>query len=443
MANNSLMRIVWQVSLPIILVEATETLDHLIDTLFLARVGVTELGAIGVADTVLLMFLIIPLSLVDAMQILTARRVGERRPEAVGMAFNQGLLVILALSLICLLGLKLFSPLVADWIVESEAVGQAVDSYLQWDAFSIPLAALTFAYSALLTSLGRTRALIPATLILVVMDVALNYLFIFGKCGCPALGMRGAAVGSIGAELSVAIFLTLYILRTFKRQPYRFFHFRPFDRGITRRLRNLATPMGAQGFLRDLRWFLFFLIIERMGTGPLAIANIVFTCYLVFCIPSAGFAETVCSMVSRFIGKNRTGRIGEVLRSATGGAMLTTLPFVLLAFLAPQWLLAAFAPGEDLLGQSYASLRVVAVAMLIAVPAEMWFTAVEGTGDTLAALGIDFLLTLVMLGVAYCAAVHLGWPISLVWTAAPVTWLVCLAASYAWMRAGFWRRLEV
>ena len=51
------------------------------------------------------------------------------------------------------------------------------------------------AFSALLTSLGKTRALIPATIIVVVSDVILNYLFIFGKFGFPALGMRGAAVG--------------------------------------------------------------------------------------------------------------------------------------------------------------------------------------------------------------------------------------------------------
>jgi Na+-driven multidrug efflux pump len=65
MSKNGLSSIMWKVSLPIIFVEATETLDHLIDTIFLARVGITELGAIAVADTVFLLFLVFPLGLVD------------------------------------------------------------------------------------------------------------------------------------------------------------------------------------------------------------------------------------------------------------------------------------------------------------------------------------------------------------------------------------------
>src|SRR5262252_5028471 len=144
MAKNNLSRTIWKVSLPIILVEATETFDHLIATLFLARVGVTELGAIAVADSVLLLFLILPLALVDGMQILTARRVGQRRPDAVGAVFNQSLLLILMLSGVAVLALKLFAPIVAGWLVESEAVGEAINKYLQIDAFSIPFAGLTF-----------------------------------------------------------------------------------------------------------------------------------------------------------------------------------------------------------------------------------------------------------------------------------------------------------
>ena len=441
--NNSLSRIVWKVSLPIIFVEATETLDHLIDTLFLARVGVTELGAIAVADAVMLLFLILPLAWVDGIQILTARRVGQRRPDAVGAVFNQGLLQSLLLSAVALAALKLFSPVVANWFVESDAVGDAVDGYLQIDAFSLPFAAATFAYSALLTSLGKTRALIPATLIVVVSDVILNYIFIFGKFGCPALGMRGAALGSIGAELAATVFLTVYVWKNFDTNKYAFFRFRKFEHRTTRLLGRISAPIAAQCVLEDVRWFVFFLIIERMGTSALAVANIVFTCYTVFWIPTEGFAETACSMVSRYIGRNRAHRIGEVLRSTTGGAIIATVPFILLGFLAPQWVASAFGSQTGLLGQADASLRVVAIAMLIAIPAEMWFIAVEGTGDTMASLGIDLLLTVVMLGATWFAAIHLAWPMALVWLALPITWLVCLAASYGWMKSGIWKRLEV
>src|SRR2546428_1842137 len=213
MANNGLSSIVWKMSLLIIFVEATETLNLLIATIFLARVGVTELGAIAVADTVFLVFLVFPLGLVDGIQILTARRIGQRRPEAVGAVFNQGLALVLIVCVVSVAALKLVSPVVGEWLVESKAVGDAVDNYLQVQAYGLGLSGVTFALGALLTSLGRTRALVPATIIMIITDVVLKYLFIFGKFGCPALGMRGAAVGSLGAEFAAAGFLTVYVWR--------------------------------------------------------------------------------------------------------------------------------------------------------------------------------------------------------------------------------------
>ncbi len=148
-------------------------------------------------------------------------------------------------------------------------------------------------------------------------------------------------------------------------------------------------------------------------------------------------------MVSRFVGRNRPERIGQVLRSTIGGAVLATGPLILLALLAPQWLVAIFASEGQLAGQGNASLRVVALAMFVAIPAYLWLTAVEGTGDTAAALGIDVLLTFVMLGLTYVAAIYLAWPMALVWLSIPITWLVCLAASYGWIRSGIWKRLEL
>src|SRR6266540_4049996 len=173
-------------------------------------------------------------------------------------------------------------------------------------------------------------------------------------------------------------------------------------------------PIVVQNSLETLRWLAFFLIFERVSEAALAIGNIVYTCYVVFWIPTEGFAETSCSMVSRFVGRNRSHRIGGVLKHAIGWAFVASVPLIGAALVVPEWFVAVFSPGSDILAQTIASLRVVAMAMLIAIPGEMWFVAVLGTGDTAASLGIEFVLTLTMLGAAYFGAIHMAWPVALV-----------------------------
>jgi len=105
--------------------------------------------------------------------------------------------------------------------------------------------------------------------------------------------------------------------------------------------------------------------------------------------------------------------------------------------------LCRVAPEWGLFANGRASLRVVALAMLVAIPGEMWFGAVLGTGDTLAALGIEFVLTATMLGIAYLTAMPLGWPVEWVWLSLPIAWAVVLFISYLWMRSRMWQRVHI
>ena len=41
------------------------------------------------------------------------------------------------------------------------------------------------------------------------------------------------------------------------------------------------------------------------------------------------------------------------------------------------------------------------------------------------------------------AAIVLAWPLELIWVSMPIAWLVCLAISYGWVKAGIWKRLEI
>src|SRR5256886_11197096 len=163
MTADRLSRVVWRVSLPIIFAQTSEAVLHVIDTIFLARVGVTELGAIAVADSMLLIFLVAPLALVDGTQIVTARRAGQRRPDALGAAFNHGFVLMLVVCVASTVALKIVSPLLAAWVVESQDVGVAVGGFFPNAADGIGFTRAAVAPHAPFVSPGRTRGFLPAT----------------------------------------------------------------------------------------------------------------------------------------------------------------------------------------------------------------------------------------------------------------------------------------
>ncbi|TMB48120.1 MAG: hypothetical protein E6J56_25670, partial [Deltaproteobacteria bacterium] len=205
----------------------------------------------------------------------------------------------------------------------------------------------------------------------------------------------------------------------------------------------LSYPIALKALLEGLRWLAFFLIVERLGEVALAQSNIVYACYALFRIPTEGFAETACSMVSKLIGEGKAEKIEHLVREVISDAYLVSLPFAGLAFLAPGIVLSCLASEGPLVSGGEASLRVVSLAMLVIIPAEMWFVTVSGTGDTAAAFGIETVLTAAMVACGYLTAFVLGLRLEYVWLSLPISWLACLSLSYAWVRAGYWRRVDI
>src|SRR5262249_45621902 len=154
--------------------------------------------------------------------------------------------------------------------------GLAMDAFLRIACFGIPLSVASFVYSALLTSLGRTRLLVPATIVLAITNCALDYVLIFGKLGLPAMGIRGAALASLGAEAVTFLFLTVALLRLPGTRTLRLLRAWAWNAKLMRRLVRISAPVSAQALLEALRWFAFFLILERIGAAALAVANVVY-----------------------------------------------------------------------------------------------------------------------------------------------------------------------
>ena len=131
------------------------------------------------------------------------------------------------------------------------------------------------------------------------------------------------------------------------------------------------------------------------------------------------------------------------MRRIVVAASAVTIPFVAVTLAFPREVIGIFSPEEAVAEGTLRTLVVVAAAMVIVVPGELWLAALFGTGDSDAALGIEVLATFAMLAFAAVAVFALELDLHWVWLALPLASLLTLVTSYAWVRSGRWRRRVV
>lgn len=435
-------RTIWFVALPVIFAELSEAVLHVIDTALVGRVGITELAALVLADTVLEISLVAVVGLTEALQIVVARRSGEGDERSVGATFNRALIAVLLVSIGLVAVLKLASPSLANVVAESDAVARAVDRFLQIAAFGLPFLAVSFAYSAFYVGISQTRALIVATLVLALTNSVLGYGLVLGKLGAPRLGLEGAAWASVVAEIATAAALAVY---AFGRR------YRPF--GLLRRnegsapsmrlLAGLGAPIAVYGLIEGAQWLLFFVILEQLGTGVLAWSNVIYAWLLLLLIPTEAMSQVAVSEVSSEIGRANHTAAPRVANQLVRHGLLATVPLALVAIITPGWVFSLFGDAVQPDETAVRALQLVAAGLIIAVPAAIWSSAVHGTGDTVAGAAFDSLGAVVMLSWAFVAAITFQVSPVIVWAALPVSWIVALSVSYAWIKSGRWKRVTI
>ena len=282
-------RNIWGVSYPLIVAGISETVVDVTDTVFLAHYGMTELGAIALADAIYALALFMTLGLVDGIQISIGRRAGEGRPQQIGAVFNQGLSLLLITAVLLILAIKFLVPVVTAALFASEAVHVAVDDYLQIAAYGLLFHSFNLALSAFYIGISRTRVLIGATLTLAVTNIALDYALIFGNWGAPQLGIAGAAWATNIANAAGCLVYSAMVFSGSNAARFNTRRDRRLDRDLFGRMMRFGVPNGVQFMLDMLAVTGLIFIVGRIGTVELAATNVAFQINTLAFMPMIGF----------------------------------------------------------------------------------------------------------------------------------------------------------
>lgn len=434
---------IWLIAYPILISLLMEQMIGMTDTAFLGRVGEVELGASAIAGVFYTVIFMVAFGFSIGAQILMARRNGEQQYREIGNLFYQGIYFQVGLAAVMFLLSYFLSPIILKQIVASEHIYEAASSYLHWRVFGAFFSFSAVIFRAFFLGTTQTKTLTLNSIVMVMSNVVFNYILIFGKLGFPALGIAGAAIGSSLAELVSLVFFILYTRRRIDCRKYGLDRIPPFKPEVLKRMLNVSFWTMIQNFFSLGTWFLFFLYVEHLGERALAVTNITRNVSGILFMVMMAFASTCGSLVSNLIGAGHSDCVMGTIRQHVRIAYLFVLPLALLLMLFPQQVLSIYTDMPDLQEAAVHSLWVMCSTYLFLVPANVYFQAVSGTGNTRTALVLE--LSTLVIYVAYITYIilYLKIDVALCWTSEIVYSSLIFTFCWLYMKRGNWEGRKI
>lgn len=434
---------IWNIAYPIIFGNLAQTLIALTDTAFLGRVSAIALGASIMAGIYYYVFSTLAWGFSIGVQIIVARRLGEGRLERIGVVFEHGLLFVLLLSTALFLLLHFFTDQFLLNIIQSPNIYAAAMDYMYFRHYGIIFVCFNFLFRALYIGLSNTKVISFSTILMAGVNIFLDYVLVFGAWGFPEMGIGGAALASVCAEITAFVFFIIYTLLKLPLKTYALFAFHKIEGWLMKAILKLAFPTMLQKLLSFGTWFIFFVLVERMGEGPIAISGIVRSVYMLIMIPVFAFGATANTLTSRLIGAGRQKEVMPTLAKIFKLSIVSILPVLLCCLLFPSVMLSIYTNDTALAASSVTSLYVICIATISMSFGMTFFEAVSGTGNTNHALllevGVLLAYTFSVWFFAQVVATNVAW----VWTSEITYGLLIGLASLFYIKKVSWQRRKI
>ncbi|OYV81522.1 MAG: hypothetical protein B7Z73_17990, partial [Planctomycetia bacterium 21-64-5] len=334
------------IALPLIASTVSWTIMIFTDRVFLAWHSHDAVAAALPAGMIAFTLICFPLGIASYVNTFVAQYHGAGRPRRIGPAVWQALFIGLITAPLAMATIPLAPKIFAAMGHDPHVARYEVEYYqaLCWGESTLVLVA---ALSAFFTGRGRTRTVMVVDSSAAALNILLDYLWIFGHAGFPALGPAGAAwATTVATWLRLATYLVLWWRPPLRRAFHTLSGWR-FDRELFGRLIWFGFPNGLQYLFEMGAFSVFLVLVGQLGKRELAASNLSFNLNSFAFMPILGIGLAASTLVGQHLGEDRPKLAERSTWSAFtlgGGLMAVVASFYLFA---PDWLLYAYSINSD------------------------------------------------------------------------------------------------
>jgi putative MATE family efflux protein len=389
--EGSIPRTLVSLAVPLVAQNVVRVAQQVVDTFWLGRLGETAVAAVGLTIPLLgLLFALLVTPFVGT-QILVSQRVGADDDAGAHRTVVHGLVLALAVGAVLGGVVALVARPLVTLVGAGPDVAPAAALYLGTVALGLPMAGASDALEAGFVGRGDSRTSLWINVATVAVNVVLDPLLIFGAGPIPALGIRGAALATVGgyaAGLALALAFALGPRMALSRRHLT------LTVADFRALLSIGAPItGRQVVSGSVRVLLVSVVALAGGAAGLAAYTVGARVASVAVLPSRGLAQAAQSMVGQNVGADRPDRAGRTTRVGVAVAVVALALLGAVQWAVPGPVARLFVP--DLSGDGLAFtvqyLRILAYGYPAIGAVDLLLAGFNGAGRTRTSFVADLL----------------------------------------------------
>ncbi len=295
----------------------TATLS-MVDNLMVGRLGEVELAAVGVAGQIFMVHYLVLFGILSGCATFMAQFYGTRDMANIRKVVGFGFTALAGLGITFFL----ISNLCTDWVLsiyaDDAAVKELAAVYLRINSFSFLLLAFSAPFEMAFKATQQVRIPLLISMVVFSSNTIINYILIFGKLGFPALGVAGAALGTLAARILQVGMNAVFAFRSkneFRGSVRSYFG---WNRELIRRIIKNATPTTINEFLWSLGQTMFVAAFTRIGTTAYAAYQAANAIFNIFNFAAFSLGDAALILIGEKLGEGKvTIIVGVVIGLGT------------------------------------------------------------------------------------------------------------------------------
>lgn len=404
-------KIILALGVPAMIENLLQTIVGFVDTLFVSRLGLNEVTAVGVTNAILAVYLAVFLAMGIGTSSLIAKSVGAGDLEKAKAIARQSSLISALLGIIFgLVTLFFAKPLLQIMGAEPAVLASGV-VYFRIVAIPSVFISLMTIFGSILRAAGDTKTPMKVGLWINLLHIILDYILIFGLAGLPGMGIAGAAWATVLVRVVGSIVLFLYI-----RKSKLSFPLKKKTNHYTLPLLELSLPAVAERLIMRFGQVLYFGLIVRVGTEVYAAHTIAGNIEIFSYMPGYGLAVAATTLVGQYLGANRREDAYRFGLLTTGIAVVFMSLVGVLLFIFSPMAATWFTDEPTAISMVTTALRIDAFAQPFLAIGLVLAGALQGAGDTKSPMYSTAIgMWLIRVVGVYVLSIHLNMGIAGVW----------------------------